>query len=426
MWKKDLVVIVTILMGVIWFSESQSSPFTQNKFEVSIKASRGDLDYVKLKADYRTLKKGRYCKGAFISYGASDWVCDQGSTQKCTKKYRCKRVNRNFNLKTESRRIRKEMAQTGMVKPGKHKIWISRKPVKGSQKVAKARSLSPKNFSGVQYMGTGPIRGVVAGSSNEKNASLLKKKSLTAKEVMEKKAQEEAMAELQAEAQQRVNEKIAKKGFQKAERVSEVRKSEAMDELDDIEDDEYQEAMDIADDSTDSDIDLDFNEEEASQVAEADSSSDDSSDEGSSSSFSLLAFSGGFVSISSETNSLSTLEAAWTPRLTFGSWGIRGHYGFHQFTVPADNNFEEELFMITDMKIMLFKYLGNFILEAGVGSQNWGGKRLKGSFSTVSGTLGYKFGQKILKAVDRLYLHFMQIGTETTSTSIEVGIGVTF
>ena len=417
-------------MGVIWLSEAQSSPFLKNKFNISVKAERKDVDYVKLKAEYRTLKKGRYCKGAFISFPRGEWKCGKGSSQKCTRPYRCRRVNRNFNIKTESRRIRKQMAQTGMVKPGRHKIWISRKPKRKSTKNRIAKSLSPKNFSGVQYLGTGPIRGVVAGSSANSDDSIMKKSQLSGKEVREKMAQEEAMNELREESKKRVAAKIAAKGFKKAERVADVRKNEAMDELDEIDDSEYQEALDVADDSTDSDIELDMEEEDAVQMAETDSSNDSNQSESSSGSiFKLLDFSGGYVSVSTSEQSLSTLEVAWTPRVKFGAnstFGLRGHYGIHQFTSPETSEFEEEVFLITDMKLMIYKYIGNFVVEVGAGVQSWARSIEPLSLSTISGTLGYRFESPIMKAVDRFYVHYMQIASEEPSTSVEIGIGISF
>jgi len=428
--SKDTFYLFIILIGVIWFSEAQSSPFKSNKFQVSIKAERSDLEYVQLKADYRTLKKSRYCKGAFISDASGKWECDQGSMQKCSKKYQCKRVNRTFNIKTESQRIRKAMAQTGMIKPGRHKIWVSRKPKKNKSNQKKiAKSISPKNFSGVQYLGTGPIRGQVFDGSEEQRQAYIEKQKMTASEFKEQANQKEALDELKAEAQEKVDKKIAAKGFKKAERVEETTKAdEAMSELDETDDSEYQEAMDIAEDSSESDIELDMDEEGDADIAASEGSSDDEGSNSGESMFKFLAFSGGFVSISTIEQSISTLEVAWTPRMTFGAgstFGIRGHYGFHQYTIPATSLLTEEIIAIIDMKAMLFKYFGNFVLEAGVGVQSWGGT-VGQSFSTISGTLGYKFDVPVMKAVDRLYVHYMQIAAAEPATSMEFGIGISF
>ena len=426
MFRRDTVYIIIILASVIWFSELHSSPFIKNKFEISIKGDRDDLQYIQLKADYRTLKKGRYCKGAFISYSNAKWKCDNASDPKCTKKYGCKRVNRKFNIRTESIRIRNAMKKTGMIKPKKHKIWISKKPRRRKKGKKVARLLSPNTFSDVQYLGTGPIRGMVYGNTPEERLSQSKQRKVTVKQLRKKIANEDAMDELRAEAKEKSAKRIAKRGTKKTKRVAEVRKSNGMEELEKIDDDEFQEALDISEDSTESDIDLDDEPEENQSFAVNDS--DNSNGE---SLYKILAFSAGFVSISDATQSLSTIEVAWTPRIKFGSnstFGLRGHYGIHQYSTPETNLATAGVIMITDMKLMIYKYFGNFILEVGVGSQSWGAtdEIEAASYSTISGTLGYKFDTPILKAVDRIYIHSMQIAQTEPATSLEFGLGISF
>jgi hypothetical protein len=423
MFKRDTIYLILILAGVIWFSELYSSPFLKNKFEVSIKGNRGDLPYLKLKADYRTLKKGRYCKGAFISYGNSNWKCSNDGDPKCRKKYKCKRVNRKFNIRTESIRIRNAMKKTGMIRPKKHKIWISRKPKRRKRRRKGERQLSPNTFSDVQYLGTGPIRGIIYGTTPEERIAQTKQRKVTVKQLREKMSEADALAELRDEKRKEVAKKIAKKGFKKAKRVAETRRNDSMEELDDIEDNEFEESLDISEDSTESDIDLkDEPRENTSMVI------DDTND----SIFQLLAFSAGYVSISNTDQSITTIEVAYTPRVKFGedsTFGLRGHYGIHQYSTLETNELTSAVILITDMKLMLYKYFNNIILEVGIGSQSWGATSNipAQSFSTVSGTLGYRFDQHILKAVDRVYVHAMQIASaDETISSLEFGIGISF
>jgi hypothetical protein len=44
----------------------------------------------------------------------------------------------------------------------------------------------------------------------------------------------------------------------------------------------------------------------------------------------------------------------------------------------------------------------------------------------MSGTVGYKFDKYVLKAVDRVYVHAMQIAATETVSSLEFGIGISF
>ena len=209
MFKRDTLYLIIILASVIWLAEVHSSPFVKNRFEVSIKGDRGDLQYLQLKADYRTLKKGRYCKGAFISYGKSKWKCNNDGNPKCKKKYRCKRVNRKFNIRTESIRIRNAMKKTGMISPKKHKIWVSRKPKRNKRKDARQRELSPNTFSDVQYLGTGPIRGMVYGNTAEEIDAQNKQKKATVKQLREKMNEADALAELREEKKQEATKSLA-------------------------------------------------------------------------------------------------------------------------------------------------------------------------------------------------------------------------
>jgi hypothetical protein len=423
MFRRDTFYLILILASVIWFSELHSSPFTKNKFEISIKGDRGDLQYLKLKADYRTLRKGRYCKGSFISYSNFKWKCNSEAEPRCTKNYKCKRVNREFNIRSESIRIRSAMKKTGMIKPKRHKIWISQKPRREKKSKKVARLLSPNTFSDVQYLGTGPIRGMVSAENPEELLEQNRQKRVKIKQLRKKIATEDAMSELRAEAKEKSAKRIAKRKFKKTKKIAEAKKSNDLDELEKIDDDEFQEELDVSEDSTESDIDLGDELEENKSFAVNDS---DNSNEGSL--FEFFAFSAGYISITDATQSLSTVELAWTPRVKFGSsstFGIRGHFGIHQYSLPETAALTSETLLITNIKLLLYKYFGNFILEIGVGTQSWGGS-IAESYQTLSGTIGYKFETPILKAVDRVYIHSMQIAQTEAASSLEFGLGISF
>ena len=110
--RTSTLIAITIILALLNF-KAQASPFLNRSYEVSVTGSDESIEYLKLSADYKTLKSTKYCRGAFLPVGRGEWWCSESAKgkQTCTRTFQCARVSKSRSLVTESRRIKEEMKE---------------------------------------------------------------------------------------------------------------------------------------------------------------------------------------------------------------------------------------------------------------------------------------------------------------------------
>jgi hypothetical protein len=399
--RTSTLIAITIILAILNF-KAQASPFLNRSYEVSVTGSDESIEYLKLSADYKTLKSTKYCRGAFLPVGRGEWWCSESAKgkQTCTRTFQCARVSKSRSLVTESRRIKDEMKEVKYRVSGKHRIWVSKAPGKVSKRLRKYKNeKEPEDFSEVQYMGAGPIRGKVVQRKKKetKQDNEFKIAQSETKKAIEKKKEREYTALEEMEAL-----------YQQERKQTEVEREKAL-----LGGPNWEFLMEK---STDDDTKF-------YTVVQKDK--EDGSEEPL---FKFLSFAGGLVKITDSSNSVATINVAWTPTVKFGrgsKWGLRGIIGVQQYQLPETTTTASEKFLITETEILLYRMLGRAYLEFGVGQQAWGGS-VGESFQTMTGTLGYKFKRFQLSAMERIFVSYSSIAATESATALKLGVGFAF
>lgn len=396
--KTTTLFLLTIILAFL--NSVKASPFLKKKYEVSLKGTDESIEYLKFRADYKILRSTKYCRGAFLPIGSGDWWCSEESKGKqvCKKSFRCKRVSKSRSRKSESRRIKAEMKEVKYRSSGRHKIWVSQGPSKRKKRYRKYRpSKGPEDFSEVQYIGSGPIRGRV-----------VKKKQKKMTETMKLAQAEEIKAKANKKSRQYEALEEMEKLYQQGKDQTEIEREQAL-----LGGPNWEFLMEK---STDDDT-LYYT------VVQKDK--DDKNEEPL---LKLLNFAGGLVKITDSNNSVATVNLSWTPSLKFGKtskWGIRANIGAHQYQLSETATTPSESFLIIDTELLLYRMMGRAYIEIGGGSQSWGGS-IGESFQTLTGTLGYKFKRYQISYMERLFLSFTNIAATESATALKLGVGFSF
>ncbi|TNF26989.1 MAG: hypothetical protein EP319_12540 [Deltaproteobacteria bacterium] len=399
--RTSTLIAITIILALLNF-KAQASPFLNRSYEVSVTGSDESIEYLKLSADYKTLKSTKYCRGAFLPVGRGEWWCSESAKgkQTCTRTFQCARVSKSRSLVTESRRIKEEMKEVKYRVSGKHRIWVSKAPGTVSKRLRKYKNeKEPEDFSEVQYMGAGPIRGKVVQRKKKETQqdNEFKIAQSETKKAIEKKKERQYTALEEMEAL-----------YQEERKQTEVEREKAL-----LGGPNWEFLMEK---STDDDTKF-------YTVVQKDK--EDGSEEPL---FKFLSFAGGLVKITDSSNSVATINVAWTPTVKFGrgsKWGLRGIIGVQQYQLPETTTTASEKFLITETEILLYRMLGRAYLEFGVGQQAWGGS-VGESFQTMTGTLGYKFKRFQLAAMERIFVSYSSIAATESATALKLGVGFAF
>jgi len=402
--RTSTLIIITFVLALLNF-KAQASPFLNRKYEVSLTGKDESIEYLKLSADYKTLKSTKYCRGAFLPVGSGDWWCSEAGKgkQTCVKTFQCKRVSKNRSRLSESRRIKSEMRDVKYRRSGRHRIWVSKAPGKKRRGPLKGykQYKDPNDFSEVQYLGSGPIRGTVVAK----------------KPTVDKKAQE-----------QQEMMKLAKNEENKARAKKKEREYSALEEMEAL----YQEERKQTEVEREKALMGGPNWEFLMERSTDDESkyytvvSKDAEEE--ESNWKFLSFAGGLVKISDSSNSVATVNLSWTPSVRFGKgskWGLRANLGVHQYQLPETASTASETFLIIDTELLLYRMMGRAYLEFGAGQQSWGGS-VGESYSTLTGTLGYKFKRYQLAFMERIFLSYTSIAATNSATGLKLGVGFSF
>ncbi len=400
--RTSTLIAITILLALLNF-KAQASPFLKRSYEVSVKGSDESIEYLKLSADYKTLMSTKYCRGAFLPVGTGDWWCSESGKgqQTCSRTFKCARVSKSRSKLSESRRIKDEMKEVKYRVSGKHRIWISKTPDMKRRRLKKYRdNKEPEDFSEVQYIGAGPIRGKIVKRKKKSTEqdNEFKIAQAEVKKAIDKKKEREYTALEEMEAL-----------YQEERKQTEVEREKAL-----LGGPNWEFLMEK---STDDDTKF---------YTVVQKEREDGSEEPL---FKFLSFAGGLVKISDSSNSVATINVAWTPTVKFGKgskWGIRGNIGIQQYQLPETATTASEKFLITETEVLLYRMMGRAYLELGVGQQAWGGS-VGESFQTWTGTLGYKFKRFQLSYMERIFVSYTNIAvTEETATGLKLGVGFAF
>ena len=285
---------------------------------------------------------------------------------------------------------------------GKHRIWVSKAPnLKIKRRIRKYKQIkNPDDFSEVQYLGSGPIRGrIVKRRSKDtdkinESSKIAKAEESKAKQKM-KERQYKALEEMEALYQ----EEAKQTGVEREKALMGGPNWEFLMER-----------------STDDDTKF---------YTVVQKEKDEGGEEPL---FKFLNFAGGLVKISDSSNSVATVNISWTPSVKFGrgsKWGLRANLGVHQYQLPETTTTQSETFLIIDTELLLYRMMGRAYIELGGGQQSWGGS-IGESFQTLTGSLGYKFKRYQLAYMERIFLSYTNIAAAESTTALKLGVGFSF
>lgn len=401
--RTSTLIVITALLAILNF-KAQASPFLNRKYEVSVSGKDESIEYLKLRAEYRTVRSTKYCRGAFLPVGRGDWWCAESSKgkQTCTRTFQCKRVSKNRSLLSESRRIKSEMRDVKYKVSGKHRIWVNKGPdSKRKRRIRKYKQLKdPDDFSEVQYLGSGPIRGTIVKRKPKKKVEM--DESFKIAQAEEKKAKQKK------KEREYTDLKEMEALYQEERKQTEGEREKAL-----MGGPNWEFLMER---STDDDTKF-------YTVVQK-----EKGDGGEEPLFKFLNFAGGLVKISDSSNSVATVNLSWTPSVKFGKgskWGLRANLGVHQYQLPETATTASETFLIIDTELLLYRMMGRAYIELGGGQQSWGGS-VGESYQTLTGSLGYKFKRYQLAYMERIFLSYTNIAATESATALKLGVGFSF
>lgn len=400
-----------------------SARMRREPFVLEIQGFAKDIEAIKLKGEYEMAKNTSYCRGISMPGPTSEWSCEEvgAAVSRCERTYQCKLVTREVNVASETARILAELKKKPAIS-GKYKVVLVGKPKNRLKKEVVSKITHPNDLGDPTGLRLTNAE-IKALRENRLNTEALE---MVQQELKDQKATAEAESRL---AQQKAQSAPAKKFVPiKETKSGALQKKAPQTEAEELED-LYSEEL-IADKKT---APTDWN-LETSRSTDGDTlyyklGEKKVSKERVVPPLKLLSFTGAMLQSSdSDGNSLATFELGWTPEYKFrNKWGARGLFGAHFFktTNVVSANDEGENFLVIDLAALVTYEMGRVYAEAGLGMQKWN-DTIGDSYGVFHLGLGYRFKNYQLGVVDRIFLNYSKVSTETDNTDLRMGLGISF
>lgn len=335
-------------------------------FKLEVSSSKSSIEYYKTKSQWQLMKGDKTCRGFYLPRPKSKWKCEGDEAISCTREFECSLSNKNYNRKTEIRRLANELQKMKPQSTVAHAVVKTQKTLVLDKKKPVAKEVEV-----VETKKSKKIQNTVAKSEA--------KEYLNNFSEFTDKAEKEDMKQLEAV---------------KLEPRWVVRQERSLDGRTTVFKVRPKEDKDIIDENRQP--------------------------------FVPLAFSGAMAKVSdSNTNTLSTTDVSWNPRYRFkNNWGMRGHAGGHFIKATIGDN--SETFLVTDFGLIAEYYLSdNFYFDGGLGIQKWN-STTGGAFSTMTIGAGYQFDFHKINIIDRIFTNYQTVGNEDKNKELKFGIGISF
>ena len=393
-------ILVSIFLGLTFFSSAADARVNRKPFKISISGKTQAIKSLKKRAELKMARSTSYCRGFHMPKAISTWSCKASAprTSTCRLQYRCKPTTTKFNRTSEVRRLRKDLSKMRVFKD-RLRIKVSRKPYR--KKVYKTKKLvrKLKSAKALPKPKPTPIPNIKA------------PKPVASKTVLDKELEE-----------------LSK--FNKSDEMDEALvKSELDEDLSEGLEDDFDEDLEELNESVE-DKTKNLKKKKASSDYSDDVGEDD--DEGSDDSpyssnpAKLAAFSLDLIQIADDFDSLVTMGLSWTPRKDFNSKiGMRGQFGLKSLKIFSGTAFEET-FLVYELGMYLnLNFNANLYAEVGYVLQKWN-NTAGDSQSAFSFGAGYKFTSNIMKVFDRIYVDYSTVSNDTSNRELKFSLGVSF
>lgn len=416
-----LVFILCMNISTISWARMRTEPFV-----LKIQGFTKDIKMIKLKAEYEMAKNTSYCRGISMPGAMGDWNCSDigAGVQSCERSYQCKMVTRDFNVGSQTAQLVAQMKGVPKIS-GKFKIELVGKPQNKLKREVVSKITKPRDLgdpTGLR-LSTAEIEAL---RDNRLNTDALE---MVQDELREQKARQEAQAEATAQlAPTQKSPPAAKKFVPIKESERGLEKKAPQTDEEELADLFAEEQVDNKK-TTPTDWKLETGRSTDGDTLYYKLGEKKVSKEKVLPPLKLFSFTAAMLQSSdSDGNSLATFEGAWTPEYSFkNKWGMRALVGAHFFktTNVVSANDEGENFLVFDLAVLGTYEMGRLYAEAGLGIQKWM-DTLGESYSTIHLGVGYRFKNYQLMVVDRIFINYSKVSTETDNSDLRFGVGMSF
>ncbi|MCY4523277.1 MAG: hypothetical protein OXB84_00920 [Halobacteriovoraceae bacterium] len=361
----------------------------QSSFQVLFEGRNKDISFLKAQAEYNVSKDITYCRGYFVPSAVDKWKCEKKDKKtRCSRKYKCKRVLKNFSRKTLSIIAKRKLKKVDKIKSD-YDIRFFSLEKKNKTKINQKKKK--------MIVGKGPL--LAASSSTDKMKE-------TVLEQQEEPPIWPETLELVPE-----NEQVQSvKG--KETKVEGLAAETPVVEVDNVETDWVAKGK-ISPDGVPVYRD----------VVSRDEDREDKRIPVSHSRFKSFALTA--MKVSNDTGDFTTFNGSWGPYFQFNShYILRGEAGMHFNRVASE--IRDITFMVISLQMHLtYLFESRLFLEAGGGRQFWRNDERNDFYMFTVGA-GYRFRTHILRAVDRIFVSMGLVGSDDNIFEMKAGVGLSF